>query len=145
MKIVIRKKLTKTSDPLAKREWRKDDIEHYGRSFPISFWSQKFEVYVKDGRKIVGRATLRMRGGVGEVHQFLIARTYRRKGVGTLLMKKVETIARSKKAHKLFLDTGKGWAAEDFYKKLGFRETGILRDHFCRRDFVLLTKQLKKK
>lgn len=142
MNIKAFKKTTPAMDRFARREWRSADREHYGRIFPQP-WSRTYYLIAEEREGgIRGRLTLNLKAGVAEISELIIAKKHQGEGVGSALLVRAERIARKHKAHKLILDTGKGWSAEKFYRKYGFTLVTVLRKHYRKRDFILLEKRL---
>jgi N-acetylglutamate synthase-like GNAT family acetyltransferase len=141
MRAQVLKKRTKAVAVFNDREWPKADTEHYSA---VRRWSEEeIRVVGYDGKKIVGSLHLTIKRGVCEINSLIVAKTARGTGVGTMLMQRAEQLARKKHAHKMYLETGKGWIAEPFYKKLGFRKNTILPKHYFKKDFVLYEKVLR--
>lgn len=63
-------------------------------------------------------------------------------GIGKSLMDKAEELAIKEKMHKIYLETGKNWDVAEFYKKLGYEQTGVLPQHYQRQDYIILSKFL---
>ena len=63
---------------------------------------------------------------VGEIHEVVIAPSYRRRGLATRLLHQVINYLRSKGRRRIGLWVGKGnTVAKELYRKLGFRPTAI--------------------
>ncbi|MET3504728.1 GNAT family N-acetyltransferase [Halalkalibacter oceani] len=75
-----------------------------------------FVVY--DDEQPVGAGRLRFVDGYGKVERICIAESVRGKGVGRLLMEKIEATARGEGAEKMKLNAQR--QAERFYEKLGY-------------------------
>ena len=56
---------------------------------------------------------------------------------------KAENFGKKLGAHKVYLKTGKGWEAEKFYQKLGYKNVAILRKHHLKKDFVVYEKEIQ--
>ncbi|MDO8618585.1 MAG: GNAT family N-acetyltransferase [Candidatus Daviesbacteria bacterium] len=140
MKLKIFKRSTKAIVNFAKKEWENADKEHYGKAHDFS--SKKFILAAYNGTEIIGKVSLIVRAGVGEVQEVIVAKLHRGTGVGKSLMLKIEEIAKKNNAHKLWLNTGKGWSAEEFYKNLGYEKTADLPNHYLKRDFVEYSKYI---
>ncbi|MEQ9715391.1 MAG: GNAT family N-acetyltransferase [Candidatus Asgardarchaeum sp.] len=84
-----------------------------------------FYVYRYEG-KIVGVAALRIENEEsGSIHRVYVLPECQRKGIGTALMKFIETEAKRRGLKKLWLFTlEKAYWAVNFYKKLGYGVTG---------------------
>ncbi|MCM3761630.1 GNAT family N-acetyltransferase [Alkalihalobacillus oceani] len=76
-----------------------------------------FVVYDED-QQPVGAGRLRFVDGYGKVERICIAAAARSKGVGRLLMEKIEATARGEGAGKMKLNAQR--QAERFYEKLGY-------------------------
>jgi GNAT superfamily N-acetyltransferase len=66
----------------------------------------------------------------GEVYKLLVRRGHQRRGVGEALMRAVEQEARRLGRTLLLLDTVAGGAGERLYRRLGWREIGVVPNHF---------------
>lgn len=137
MKIRILSKGSKQSKKFNKREWSEANIEHFGHS---SDWNTKhFMLEAYDKNELIGSLSLKTEGGVGHISTMLVAKNHRRSGVGKKLMEKAKKIAQREKTHKIYLQTGKDWKSVIFYKKLGYKITGKLKNHYFNKDFIELT------
>ncbi len=144
MKLRVVRTESKKLSEWSRREWRIADREHYGAQ-PHWNWRGDDEIVVAyDGTRIIGRAKMHAQAGVGEVKTVIVGKDAQSRGVGTALMRKLEAIARAQKLHKLWLVTGEGWKAVEFYKKLGYKKEGYLPKHFAKVDFILMSKFLRK-
>ena len=59
-----------------------------------------------------------------------------------MLIEKAGEDAKKKGVHKLYLTTGDGWKSVEFYKKLGFIQTGELKKHYLKHDWLEFSKFL---
>jgi ribosomal protein S18 acetylase RimI-like enzyme len=76
---------------------------------------------------------------VAYINNFAIAPAYRRKGVGTLLLRAALDWGRQKKLHTAMLDTStKDYPAICFYQKQGFSFCGFNDQLYLNRDIALL-------
>ena len=141
MRLNIVKRRTPSIARFNKKEWRNADTEHYGR--PQDFSETQFRIVAREKNGIIGSLKLRIKLGVCEVQSIIVGKKLRGTGVGSALMEKAEQIARKRGIHKLWLETGKGWAAEKFYRKLGYRKNTVLPKHYAKRDFILYEKMLR--
>lgn len=122
------------------REWHGVDVEHYGRAVD---WNDKGFIFkAEENGEIVGTISGEHTSGVVYVDYIIVAQDKRKRGIGKLLMDKVEEFARSFNAHKLHLMTGKDWKANEFYKSLGFKKIADLPFHHFKKDFVIYEKFL---
>lgn len=77
-----------------------------------------FIVYDEENQPI-GAGRLRYVDGYGKVERICIAKSARGKGVGRVLMEKIELVARTEGATKMKLNAQR--QAEEFYSKLGYK------------------------
>src|SRR5204863_9122798 len=82
---------------------------------------------VRDRGRIVGGLAAESYYGWMFVSLLWLDDKYRRKGLGTSLMQRAETEARSRGVTNVWLDTF-GFQAEGFYNKLGYRSFGRHKD-----------------
>ncbi len=124
-----------------KREWHIAEIEYFGKTLD---WG-KGKIYIEafEKKEPVGILECSIQAGVLHIKSIIVKQTRRKQGIGELLMKEAEKIAREKKAHKLFLQTGKTWSTNSFYQKLGYIKTGELPNHFAHKDYVEYSKFIK--
>ncbi|MGI5879900.1 MAG: ribosomal protein S18-alanine N-acetyltransferase [Syntrophomonadaceae bacterium] len=74
-----------------------------------------------------------------------IAKSFRNKGLGTVLMQEIEKIARSKKALRIILEVRpSNTSALAMYEKLGYVQTGIREAYYSDNgeDALIMTKYL---
>ncbi len=137
-------KVVKTSGKdikdFSEKEWPAANFEHYGRR---EKWTTIKHTYkaVEDG-KIVGILEAKYKKGILYVEDLLVAQEKRHIGIGELLMRKAEELATKHKAHKIYLETGKDWISEKFYKSLGYKEEALLKNHWVGLDFIIFVKFL---
>ena len=124
----------------AEKEWAIADTEHFGR--PSRWQEQHSYIRAVDNDKILGVLHYSFKAGVMEIETVIVSHNQQGQGVGSELMMKAEEVARREGLHKLFLSTGEGWTAVGFYKKLGFTQTGKLKKHYLKRDWVEFSKFL---
>lgn len=120
-----------------KSEWPQADLIHFGHN---TNWNTKKNVlaaYIKNS--LAGVLEIKVEAGVGYISTLIVARNKRQIGVGTALMEKAKLIALKQGAHKIYLQTGKNWESVGFYKKLGYKITGELKNHYFHEDFIELT------
>jgi len=143
MKIVELKAKTKALKEFEKREWGLVHPEHYGHEIDRDFWEKiKFRLAAKDGGKFIGKLTGHYMAGVMYIGELLIGHDYRGQGVGKVLMAEAEKVAKKKRVHKIYLDTGVGWKAVDFYENLGYRKEARLEKHWEKQDSWVMSKLL---
>lgn len=130
-----------TSKEALIEEWHRVDVPHYGKS--IEWYEKKFRFKAEENGKLVGTIEGKHGSGVIYIDSLITAESARGKGIGTLLIKKAEEFGRKFGAHRTWLITGKDWAENIFYKKLGFELIGTLPDFHFHKDFVVYTRLIK--
>lgn len=79
--------------------------------------------------------------GVGVVNWLYILPKYRKEGVARRMLSRVEKELLKRNCHKLSVTTE---IASEFYRKLGYIEEGVLKNHWWGKDFYTFSKVLKK-
>ncbi len=114
----------------------------------VAWWSAKAaDIAAGTIRPVVARQDGRVVGVVllvlsrnpnsphrAEVMKVLVHRHARGRGVGAGLMTALEHVAREEGRWLLILDTQSGSDAERMYRRLGWREWGVVPDHSLRAD-----------
>ncbi len=96
---------------------------HEPQDLEIAFRRKDFFIVVAvAGDKIIGAVKyLTDRKNNLYIYQLAVLKTYRNRGVGQLLINKIEQIAQTKKCKKILLDCVQEKKLPDYYNKLGFR------------------------
>lgn len=137
MKLVVNKKESSVLNKFLDREWEIANIKRFGKDE----WVEKEgNIIAEDNDEIIGYLKYHYRGGVMEIVSLIVAHRRQQQGIGTALMKKVEEMTISEGGHKLYLITSYGEKAIKFYKSLGFKKTGIVKNHFRKVDMTELAK-----
>lgn len=123
MKISYLKQKSKLFKEFEESEWRAADLEHFGHE--IDFNYEKYYLKASDNNRITGILVFSIKCGVCTIKDLLIDHGLKGLGIGTALLKEAERKATEKGAHKITLITGKGWKAEGFYQKFGYKQTGV--------------------
>jgi GNAT superfamily N-acetyltransferase len=129
-----------------KQAWQEADTEHYGQ--PLDWKSHKYTLIACDDKSDVeiaapvGWLRMKIELGVCQIDALVVSKMARGQGVGTLLLKKAESVAHQLKAHKMFLQTGKTWDSVRFYQNNGYTISAELPNHFFHVDYVELIKFL---
>lgn len=139
--IKITRATKKETEKFSVKEWRKADIIHYGKR--VDWEYREFRFKATENGKLVGLLTGEYEVGIIYVESIITAEDARRKGIGTMLLQKVEELGKKLGAHKIWLMTGKDWKERTFYDKSGFRVEGILPNHHAHQDFVIYSKIIK--
>jgi len=96
---------------------------------------------VREGKDIVGGLAGNTSFGWLYIALLWLPDERRRKGLGTALMRKAEAEARKRGARRAWVNTF-SFQAPAFYKKLGYREFGRLKDYPAGHSFHWLQKAL---
>ncbi|RWL99643.1 MAG: GNAT family N-acetyltransferase [Mesorhizobium sp.] len=64
-----------------------------------------------------------------EVYMLLVHRDFQRQGIGSALMASLEDEARKRKRSLLLLDTAEGGASERLYRRMNWRQVGVVPHH----------------
>lgn len=122
-------------------EWRKVDMAHYG--FPVTQWiEKKFRLKAEEDGSIVGIVDGKVEAGTIYITTLMVAESARGKDIGATLINAAEQFGKKYKTHRTWLITGKHWAENAFYRKLGFTLVGQLPDFYLHADFVVYTRQI---
>lgn len=98
---------------------------------------------VEDTKKIIGVVGCFMQFRCCKLIHMAVLKNYRRKGLGSMLLAKVDEFAKKNNANKIWLDTSSRLKESiAFYQKAGFRLVGELKRHFWGEDIVLFEKLL---
>lgn len=124
-----------------KAEWIHADKEHYTDSLP-DFTKYSHTFVVRENGNMLGAITIIIDMGVVCIESLLVARSAQRRGIGTMLMKKVEEEAKNIGCHKVWVETGIDWNARKLYESLGYRLRCTLPNYYAHRDFVILDKEI---
>jgi len=128
-------------DEFYKREWAIVDRKHYGKDVSWESWTPKnFTIEARENNEIVGALSFAIHQDVSVIELFITAEKHRRKGIGELLLKKLEEISKEHKVHKIYLQTGKDWEIVSYYEKFGYKKTADVPDHYLHADYIEMTK-----
>ncbi len=137
MKLVVNKKEYSVLNVFLDREWEIANIKRFGKDE----WVEKEgNIIAEDNGKIIGYLKYHYRGGVMEIVSIIVAHRRQQQGIGTALMQKAEEMMLAEGGHKLYLITSYGERAIKFYKNLGFKKTGIVKNHYRKVDMTELSK-----
>lgn len=139
--IKIQKTTRKQIRKFEEREWRNFQSESYGSS---ARWNgKKFLFSATDDGEVVGEIAGNHGAGVIFIDELIVKESERGRGLGQQLLATAEEFGRKIGAHKMWLVTDKDSKAIDFYGKLGFKQTGLFKNHFFHKDFVIYEKSLE--
>ena len=133
---------TTTWTDFEKTAWEVADTEHYGQA--INWDSTEYHLTATKNDQIIGSIRFTIRAGVAYIDALIVDPEFRGQGIATKLLQEMERIAREKKAHKIYVQTGKSWGTASLYQKQGYAVTSELPNHYVHVDFLELTKFLDK-
>lgn len=91
----------------------------------------------KTDGKCVGLIISSCNANIGVIHWIFVLPEYRGKKIGFNLVKKAESELGKLGCHKITLTTE---MAPEFYKNLGYIEEGLLKKHWWKTDFTIMSK-----
>lgn len=116
VKLITKRAEKKTAETFAHNEWKR-----FNGELAYGWNTRKYVFAVYQDKKVVGFASLKINGGAAYLSQLIVSKKMRNKGIGDMLLKKFETLAKSKKCHIAYLETSeKHKEALSFYKKRGY-------------------------
>lgn len=139
--IRIPKKITSKIKEFEKKEWHVADIEHYGKDRNFVRKKYKFIASNKNG-KIFGILDLIIEANVALIEGVIVDSEFRGNGVGRQLVIEAENFSKKNKCNKVWLETDEDWDAAKFYKKIGYKITGIHERHYLDKRGLIFTKYL---
>jgi GNAT superfamily N-acetyltransferase len=92
---------------------------HHNRSQGIAWDAQSVGLIARDGERSLGAATIKLVGGVATLEQLVVDPERVGQGVGTLLVREVELLARRAGCHTIEVETAET-QARPFYEKHGY-------------------------
>lgn len=141
MKIVCNNQETSKIREFLKKEWTTADKERFGRNIELA--AKEISLAALDRQEVVGILQLEIGEGVMKIKNLIVGNQFKRQGIGRRLIKKAEKLAKENDCHKLFLITPKGFNAVDFYKAMGFKQTGELKKHYLKKDWLEFSKYIE--
>ncbi len=140
MYIKITEATNQETEPFEIDEWPYADMEHYGKK--VKYNNKKFIFKAEIDNKVVGCIKGKIESGVLNIDYLIVAHDKKGLGIGKELTSKAEDFGKKEGAHKVHLYTGKGWEAEKFYQKLGYRQLVVIPNHNFNMDFVIYEKEI---
>lgn len=122
-----------------KAEWEIADLEHYGRAVDFTKKRYKF-VAENESKEIMGTLDLITEANIAFIDGLLVGSKFRKMGIGRQLLKRAENFAKENQCTKVWLETNDGWGAVEFYKKSGYKQTGVHENHAMGQRSLIFTK-----
>jgi ribosomal protein S18 acetylase RimI-like enzyme len=144
MQIVVKKMKEESVNKFSKEEWRKHNVERYGRKgWKIDDQFKKnYTIAAFNSKQTVGVAKFRVVGGVGVLETIIVKNSLRNIGIGQELLMEFENICKKMKCHKLRLSTEVKSHAFLFYRKNGYKVEAKLKNDYMNRDRVYMSKRV---
>lgn len=143
VKITSLKNKSKKLSEFRHKQWELIHPEHFGSKQDLFYWTNhKFIFKAEEAGKIIGVIQGYWVAGVMFIDQLVVDSKTQSKGIGTMLMNKVEQIAMQNKLHKIYLQTGIDWQAVGFYEKLGYKKETKITNLWEHKDFWIMSKEL---
>ncbi len=111
---VIASSTYSAADAVTQKFW-----PHHNKTQGIAWNAKSVGLIALDGETPIGAATVKMVGGVATLEQLVVDPTKTGKGVGSLLVRETERLARSESCHVIELETAET-QARPFYERLGY-------------------------
>jgi len=142
IQIILAEKNNKEIKAFEKREWQIADLEHYGKQ-NIDFAKKRYKFVAKNSDdKIVGILKLVIEVNLALIETLIVSSAHRKMGIGKKLLTQAENLAKKSKCTKVYLETNEEWDAINFYKKNGYKVTGIHEKHILNQNTLIFTKFL---
>jgi len=101
--------------------------------------SEGLFIVAKDNDRIIGYAIgLIQRGLVGHIISIAVLKGYRNKGIGTALLRELESRMAKRGAAYFVLETSVEWNAKEFYFRRGYYVVRFLRSYYNKSEHGLL-------
>lgn len=137
------------------KEYQKYDVE-FARRYYEKYFSKRNDEMTEKDKVYIALFGEELAGVIGYWRDYLstdysywlgwfvVKEKFRKKHIGTKLLKKVEAELKAKKKKKLFVSTEDYNAvAKHFYTKNGFRTEGVIRDYYGdKEDQLIMSKKL---
>jgi len=104
---------------------------HESKNIKEEFLNKEFFIIIAEyNKKIIGAVKYKFINNKDiYLYQLAVLKTHRNKGIGSLLVKETEKIAKKKKCKKILLDFAQEKKLAEFYKELGFKIDKIQKHH----------------
>lgn len=137
------------------KEYQKYDVE-FARRYYQKYFSKRPDEMTEKDKVYVAFSGKELAGVIGYYRDYLstdysywlgwfvVKKKFRKRKIGTTLLKRIEMVLKAKKKRKLFVSTEDDNAvAKHFYTKNGFRTEGVLRDYYAAsEDQLIMSKKL---
>lgn len=122
-----------------KKKHKKYIIQEIKNKF---YFSNKFFIIAKIDSVVVGLIiATKPEGGVGTILWLIVKKSHYKKGIGTILIKKIIKEYKNNKAHKIKVTTPIK-VNINFYKKFNFEVECYLKKHWWKKNFWQLSRKI---
>ena len=122
------------------KEWDEENRRNLGTRGRALGSRKQGALVAREGDRIVGAATYKIRFGVGHLSELIVAKDRRGRGVGSALLASFQATCIDEGCHKLTLRTYAGSRAARFYERHGYHVEGFLRNDIRGLDMVSMAK-----
>lgn len=138
IKQIINNHDKKIADNFAHNEWKR-----FNKKLAYGWNTKKYTFVILEDKRIVGYSNIKINGGAAYLSQIIVSKEMRGKGMGDLLLKKFEAIAKNKKCHIAYLETSeKHKEALKFYKNHGYKTIAKLKNNKFHLTWYFLGKEI---
>ncbi len=138
IKQIINNHDKKIADNFAHNEWKL-----FNKKLAYGWNTKKYTFVILEDKRIVGYSNIKINGGAAYLSQIIVSKEMRGKGMGDLLLKKFEAIAKNKKCHIAYLETSeKHKEALKFYKNHGYKTIAKLKNNKFHLTWYFLGKEI---
>jgi GNAT superfamily N-acetyltransferase len=121
-------------------EWQYVNDLRFGKG--VKWNTTPFQFKATENGKTTGLIFGKHESGTIYVSNIIVAKAKRRRGIGTILIKKAEDFGRKIGDHKMWLISGEDYSEDAFFKKLGFQNQAVIPDLFFHKNFIIYTKEI---
>jgi GNAT superfamily N-acetyltransferase len=139
--IKISKVAKKKAMEFNESEWQAVNDSHFGKG--IKWNTTPFSFKATENGKTVGLIFGKHESGTIFIANIIVAKSKRRKGIGTKLIQRAEEFGKKFGDHKMWLITGKYYPEDPFFGSIGFKKQALLPDLYFHRDFIIHVKEIK--
>jgi GNAT superfamily N-acetyltransferase len=110
--------------------------------FPVIWHEARYAFAVREGKEIVGAATLLVAASLGTVERIVVAPEHRRRGYGRAMLAEMADVANYYNCHKMTVMVPHLRTAQTFFEACGYGVEAVLPQHTFKLDMALMRKYL---
>ena len=134
--------LPKADRKAVDEQWVVEDRKLYPENFDDYECEKEFYITARVDGKLAGIASVFVSGGVLELSELMVFEAYRKQGIGSELLRRVEEEAHKRNCFKIWLQTSERLDAFRLYKKFGYQVEHVLKNHTAHYDDITMYKDL---